>query len=235
MTDAPWAVLPGAGFGSRFGGDLPKQYALVNNKPVVWHTVAKLAQLPLSGIVLVVAADDHYARQIDFNACLNGMPLNFVQGGASRRDSVLAGLNSLTTNPQQWVIVHDVARPCVQIEDITQLLTELENGSIGGALACPVRDTLKQVVKSDDDKVYSDKTIDRSLLWQVFTPQIFRLGQLRQALTQAPTNITDECSAMEVMGHKPLLINSNANNIKVTYPEDLALAEYFLNRSGFCV
>lgn len=224
-----FAVLPAAGVGKRAGGSIPKQYQLLLGKPLIEHTLSRFIDLPfVEKIIVVVAAEDDYWPTL---AIAQHAKIVTVIGGAERCDSVLNGLNYLSdvVAENDWVLVHDVARPCVQTEDIERLIKQAVDTQ-GALLATPVSDTIKQTQAGDN---HSLKTLDRSLLWQAQTPQYFPVLALKQALESrlaVAAAITDEASAMEYTGVKPLLIESSRNNIKVTCPEDFALAEFILSQ-----
>lgn len=223
-----FAVVPAAGIGRRMLGDLPKQYLPLLGKTVLEHTLtALLAQTQLQHIVLVVAADDQRWRSITL---LDNPRIAIVEGGAERSDSVLSGLRHLSSRcaDDDWVLVHDVARACITADDIKKLTSELAGDVVGGILAIPVSDTIKQV-----DQHTIAATVDRSGLWQAQTPQMFRYGLLIEALTAAIAQgliITDEASALELAGFKPRVIEGSSANIKITRPEDLTLAAYYLQQ-----
>ena len=224
MSAAPrhWAVLPAAGSGSRFGGDTPKQYLRLGTQLVIQHSINRLCrQIPLAACVVPLSIGDDVAQTLAYEqpGCLR-----FVTGGAERMDSVLAGLEALSAEaaPDDWVLVHDVARPCIHPDSLNKLLTQLQNDPVGGLLAVPVRDTLK---RGHAGRV--EVTVPREHLWQCQTPQMFRFGLLLQALRQAKADgarVTDEAAAMERLGHSIRLIEGRSDNIKITYPDDLALA-----------
>ena len=219
-----WALVPCAGSGSRAGTAQPKQYETVAGKPMVLHTLAALASVrELSGVLVVVAAGDRFLN----SAALPGA-LCFIAdcGGSTRANSVLNGLNALVAQGAavgDWVLVHDAARCLVTPAQINTMITACQDDAVGGLLALPLPDTLKSEI---DGRV--DTTIDRSGKWLAQTPQMFRLGQLREALALAGSQATDESSAMEAMGLHPLLVAGNAQNFKVTFPEDFALAQHIL-------
>ncbi len=230
MTIPPrlWALLPAAGSGSRMQAATPKQYLPLGGKTLLEVTLSKfLTRDDLAGVLLVAAAQDSAAAALD-------LPLMRCIGGASRADSVLAGLAFLLSQgalEQDYVLVHDAARPCVTTERIDTLIQTVLAQGRGGLLACPVSDTLK--LADGEQPATASCTLDRSHIWQAHTPQMFRLGELKQALQQAhklAQSVTDEASAMELMGIKPLLVADRRDNIKVTLPEDLALAEFILHR-----
>ena len=223
-----WCVVPAAGRGNRFGSDQPKQYSMVAGKPLIQWTLERLAAHPrIAGIVVVLAETDTHWADLELQL---GKPLLRAMGGGERADSVVAGLKSLPANltTEDFVLVHDAARPCVLAADIDKLL---EYGlTAGGALlAAPLRDTLKRA--ADDGCVL--QTEPRDHRWRAMTPQFFRLGELLSALEaarQQGQSISDEAMAMELAGFRPLLVEGSESNIKVTTPADLALAEYLLLR-----
>ncbi len=227
---ALWCVVPAAGLGRRFGGELPKQHVEIAGKSLLTWTLQRLAAHPcIIGIVVVVAADD---RQAQLAPSLGDKPLIRVCGGAARADSVLAGLRGLpdAVADDALVLVHDAARPCVRHSDIDALI---ERGvPAGGALlAAPVRDTLKRA----DASGHVLETEPRESRWRAMTPQMFRRGELIAALELARADgviVSDEAMAMERMGFKPLLVEGSDDNIKVTTPADYALAEYLLRRDS---
>jgi len=223
-----WCVVPAAGRGARFGGAVPKQYLQLGGKPVLLHSLERLAMhANVAGIVVVLAADDIHWMGID---SLSGKQILAVVGGAERADSVLAGLNVLRRQgpPDDFVLVHDAARPCIRAEDISRLI-ELGVPAGGGLLAAPLRDTLKRA----DDAGHAIATEARDSRWRALTPQLFRCGELAVALEaarDAGVVVTDEAMAMERIGRRPLLVEGAEDNIKITTPHDLALAEYLLGR-----
>lgn len=216
-----WVVIPAAGVGSRMQADRPKQYLPLGGRCLIEHTLDCFLDQPgLSGLVVCLSPTDAWWPQL---ACAADPRITRADGGRERADSVLSGLEALTTlgaEDEDWVLVHDAARPNLAQSDLHKLLTTLNDDPVGGLLAVPVRDTLK--VASPDGRVSS--TPDRSLFWQAYTPQMFRLGALRTALADALAAgavITDEASAMEWAGLAPRLVEGRADNIKVTRPEDL--------------
>ena len=232
-TDAGlWCVVPAAGRGSRFGGEVPKQYLPLHGKPLLLQTLDRLAAHPqIAGLMVPLAADDRLWPGISTCA---GKPVATTTGGANRSDSVLAGLRALRGKIRDgaFVLVHDAARPCVLEQDIAWLI-ELGIPAGGALLAAPLRDTLKRADGSN--RVYV--TEPRQGRWRALTPQLFRLGDLVSALESAQAagiEATDESMAMERMGHRPLLVEGAESNIKVTTPADLALAEFILARQQAC-
>lgn len=219
-----WGIIPAAGSGTRFSATQFKQYQLIGTQSVLQHTVNALYQLPLSGCVIAISAQDQYADQLNFQ-----YPVEFCIGGKERMDSVLAGLIHLkqfATN-EDYVLVHDAARPCLHPQQITQILNFCQSGDDAAIIAVPVRDTLK---KSNHDQ-FIHETVDRNYLWQAQTPQIVKFSILYNALQYVTSHqllMTDEASALEYMQIPVKLLQGRADNIKITYPEDLHLADLIL-------
>ncbi|NMX93126.1 MULTISPECIES: 2-C-methyl-D-erythritol 4-phosphate cytidylyltransferase [unclassified Pseudomonas] len=216
-----WAVIPAAGVGARMAADRPKQYLQLGGRTILEHSLGCFLDHPqLKGLVVSLAVDDPYWPNL---ACAGDPRIQRADGGSERSGSVLNALlqlNALGASDDDWVLVHDAARPNLSREDLDHLLAELAHDPVGGLLAVPARDTLKRVDKHG--RVV--ETIDRSLIWQAYTPQMFRLGALHRALADnlvADAVITDEASAMEWSGQAPRLVEGRADNIKVTRPEDL--------------
>lgn len=216
-----WAVIPAAGVGARMAADRPKQYLQLGGRTILEHSLGCFLDHPsLKGLVVSLAVDDPYWPSL---ACAGDPRIQRADGGSQRSGSVLNALlqlNALGASDDDWVLVHDAARPNLSREDLDTLLAELAHDPVGGLLAVPARDTLKRVDKHG--RVV--ETIDRSLIWQAYTPQMFRLGALHRALADslvADAVITDEASAMEWSGQVPRLVEGRADNIKVTRPEDL--------------
>ena len=224
-----WAVVPAAGSGSRFGGEVPKQYLQVAGEPLLAHTLrALLAHPGVAGVVVVLAEDD---PRWPGGSELEGKPVRHCVGGESRADSVLAGLQALPdeVRADDFVLVHDAARPNLALADLGQLLERGRVDPVGAILAAPVRDTLKRA----GDEGGIDRTVPRERLWRALTPQMFRRLQLSQALEKARSagvEVTDESMAMERKGARPLLIEGREDNIKITTPADLAYFEFLLSR-----
>jgi 2-C-methyl-D-erythritol 4-phosphate cytidylyltransferase len=223
-----WCVVPAAGRGARFGAEVPKQYQALAGKPMLLQTLERLAAHPrIAGVMVALAADDHYWRD---SIAIGAMTILTTIGGERRADSVLAGLDALRgqVGDGEFVLVHDAARPCVGRDDISRLI-ELGTPAGGALLAAPLRDTLKRA----DDERRVEATEARDARWRALTPQMFRYGELVAALraaTGAGITITDEAMAMEHAGHRPLLVEGSGSNIKVTTPDDLALAEFLIAR-----
>jgi 2-C-methyl-D-erythritol 4-phosphate cytidylyltransferase len=224
---ALWVIVPAAGVGARMGGTLPKQYLALAGQTVLAQTLQRLARLPgLGRIVVALHPEDPCWHSQSLPPQL---PLSICTGGRERSDSVLNALQSLqgVAGEQDWVLVHDAVRPCVRLSDIARLLQQIDGHACGGLLGVPVSSTLKRSNAQGDIVA----TLPREHVWQAATPQAFRVGALRQALSsavQAAVAITDEASAMELAGHSPRLVRGSADNIKITYPEDLLLAELIL-------
>lgn len=225
-----WCVVPAAGRGTRVGGDCPKQYLPLAGRLLIEHTLDRLAAHPsIAGLMVVLGSDDTLWPGLD---TLQGKPVQTTVGGAERSDSVLSGVDALpaTVADEQFVLVHDAARPCVRLQDITRLI---EQGSAldGGLLGAPLRDTLKLA----DANGRSMMTEPRDRRWRAFTPQMFRRAQLADALRDAARGgvaVSDEAMAMERAGIAPLLIEGAEDNIKVTTAADFALAEFLLSRTA---
>ncbi|MBE8566959.1 MULTISPECIES: 2-C-methyl-D-erythritol 4-phosphate cytidylyltransferase [Vibrio] len=222
------AVVPAAGVGSRMKADRPKQYLQIHGKTILEHTVEKLLSHPqVSKIVVAISDDDPYYPEL---------PLNFnpqvirVSGGTERADSVLSALDYIVQQQlSDWVMVHDAARPCIQLSDIDKLISGAMTHDVGAILAAPVRDTMKRGVQGQ-----IEHTVDRVDLWHALTPQMFRSKPLRKVLSEAlqqGVSITDEASAFEWKGLSPALIAGRSDNFKITQPEDLALAEFYLSQN----
>lgn len=229
MIRGIWAVVPAAGRGMRFGGEVPKQYLHAGAEPVIAHALAALMAHPVvEGVMVALCAED-----LDWPGWVQvaGKPLQTCVGGQTRAESVLAALNALphTVRADDFVLVHDAARPNLSLQDLGQLLERGRNDPVGAILAAPVRDTLKRA--GDDGGI--DATIPRQQLWRALTPQLFRRLQLSRALEEAATagiEVTDESMAMELQGQRPLLVEGREDNFKITTPADLARFEFILSQ-----
>jgi 2-C-methyl-D-erythritol 4-phosphate cytidylyltransferase len=227
---ATFALIPAAGSGTRLAATEPKQYVPLAGKPMLWHAIRALCVPQVTAVFVVLAANDaHYARH-DWSA-FEGKLNPLYCGGETRRDSVYNGLVAVrgTVNADDWVLVHDAARPCLPLIDLRRLLEEGASDAIGAILALPVAETVKTAGKDEAGVQRIAATQDRSQLWLAQTPQMFRAGLLTQALSRA-TAATDEASAVEKMGLRPRLVLGSRQNLKVTYPEDIAIAEAILAR-----
>lgn len=221
-----WAVVPAAGKGARMGAPLPKQYLELEGRPILEHTLERLSGHPmLAGVTLVIAPDDELWPGLAAH-----LPaVRVVTGGAERCHSVLNALRALAREigPDDWVLVHDAARPCVRAADISRLLAIASEGDVGGILSVAVRDTLKRA----DAAGFVTETVDRNQVWHALTPQMFRHAELHRALEAALAAgrlVTDEAQAIEQAGGRVRLVEGSADNIKITRPEDLHLAACFL-------
>jgi len=223
-----WALVPASGVGSRMKSDRPKQYLQIHNRYILDHTLFRLLSVPnLTGIMLVLSDDDPFWPRSNF---ANHPKVHTAIGGMERFNSVLNGLYELEgiASDEAWIMVHDAARPCVRVSDIETLI-DVSKRHDGGLLGLPAKDTIKLV--GAERKVKT--TVDRSRIWMAFTPQMFRVGQLRSAIEQAIEKkemITDDASAMELAGYEPVMVEGAADNIKITHPEDLVLAQWYLEQ-----
>lgn len=224
-----FALIPAAGSGSRMKNELPKQYIPLAGKPMIYHALRRLSgSSRLRGVFVVLAPDDLEWARHDWSE-FSGKLAVVHCGGETRAQSVLNGLEAArrtsSIGDDDWVLVHDAARPCLSESQLDKLMDELTNDEVGGLLAVPVADTLK---RSDSDGRV-ERTESRESLWQAQTPQMFRYKVLVEALrTAGGTAMTDDAGAVEALGLHPKLVLSDARNLKVTYPQDLALAELIL-------
>ncbi len=221
-----FALIPAAGGGTRLAAGRPKQYAALAGRPMLWHAIRAVCVPPVELVFIVLAPGDEDFARHDWSAFAGKLEPLYC-GGESRRDSVFNGLVATldTVNADDWMLVHDAARPCLPARDLTTLLRECEADEVGGILALPVAETVK---RSSNDRIQG--TEDRAQLWLAQTPQMFRAGLLLQALRQAARPVTDEAGAIEQLGLKPRLVAGSRENLKVTWPEDLVIAEGILKR-----
>ena len=224
-----WAVIPAGGIGRRMAADRPKQYLKLLKRTVLEHSLLPFCEHPLiRGIAVVIADDDEYWP----NLALSGHArIVTASGGRERCHSVLNGLKRIRefADDHDWVLVHDAARPCVTATDIDRLIAGLRDHPIGGIMAVPVTDTVKEAGQDHEIQV----TLDRERLWRALTPQMFRLGLLQEAIALAVADnllVTDEAQALEYRGYRPGIVQGGPHNIKVSLTEDLALAEFYLKR-----
>jgi 2-C-methyl-D-erythritol 4-phosphate cytidylyltransferase len=219
-----FALVPAAGGGSRMGAEIPKQYLPLAGKPLIRHAVEKLCAVPqIDRVFVVLAPDDEFWPEAEFEDL--AAKLRVLRcGGATRAESVANGLRSMAgiAADDDWVLVHDAARPCLTAAHVETLIRTVGNDMVGGILAVPVADTLKREAYG---RVAA--TVARDKIWQAQTPQMFRHGLLAKALAAAP-GVTDEAGAIEALGLKPKLVAADATNLKVTYPLDLQLAGWIL-------
>lgn len=226
-------LIVAAGIGARFNSqsDVPKQYHKIANKTVLAHSIEAFNKIHCQRIMVCTHADDCWWPGLHFQS---PHKVHQCTGGSSRRQSVINGLLALRENQAQdrdWVLVHDAARPCVTTSDLTHLIEQSQQHPTGGMLVKPISDTIKH----STDGQHSHKTIDREQLFAALTPQMFRLGDLLQYLEQAdPAKTTDEASSFEQAGQAPLMVQGAAQNIKITYPDDLDLAAFYLKQQGRC-
>jgi 2-C-methyl-D-erythritol 4-phosphate cytidylyltransferase len=222
-----WAVVPAAGVGKRMNADRPKQYLLLAGKTVLEQTLLRLLQADVfSAISVAISVEDPYWPEMGISS---HDKIITAAGGKERADSVLSGLKSIRAMAldEDWVLVHDAARPCLTTADIYHLIDSLCDDEVGGILALSSHDTLKNV---QGKNILG--TLDRSHIWRALTPQMFRYGMLKNALEAAEGNfaITDEASALEMLGLRPKIVEGRPDNIKITRPEDLALAQFYLEQ-----
>lgn len=232
MKNKLWAIVPAAGVGKRMGQGVPKQYLEIFGRSVLEHSLSCLSQTHLfSGIVLAAKPGDGRANAIA-SLFKNIIP---AAGGFERVHSVRNALSELKdrAQPDDWVFVHDAVRPCLRAQDIVRLHEAISSHPVGGILATPLRETLKN---AQDGQI--TETLCRSNLWQAQTPQAFRYGLLVEAINKALVDnavVTDEASALELMGHSPLIVEGSSDNVKITFPEDLLYAEFILKqREAVC-
>ncbi len=229
MSGRYWAVVPAAGAGRRMASAVPKQYLPLAGSTVIERTLGRLLDHPaIAGVWVALSPEDGWWGDLPLASDLRVMR---VAGGAERSDSVLQALRAMEgrVEPGDWVLVHDAARPCVRRCDLDLLINELREEPVGGLLGSPLHDTVKRVASGGEVL----GTVPRSELWRAFTPQMFRYRLLRESLESAVAQgvaITDDASAMELAGHRFRMIEGAPDNIKITRPEDLELAEYLLRR-----
>lgn len=226
-----FALIPAAGSGSRTGKNLPKQYLTLAGRPMIYHAIQTLYRSPrITQVFVILSPDDTIWSQHDWSEFSDKLVV-FNCGGTTRADSVLNGLRTIPTkttiNDQDWILVHDAARPCLTSTLLENLIDEIAEDETGGLLAIPVADTLKR----SNFNQRSIKTESRENLWQAQTPQMFRYHLLVNALGRENTaQITDDASAVEALGLYPKLVLGDTHNFKVTYPPDLILAELILQK-----
>lgn len=227
MSAPQWLIVPAAGRGTRMRAECPKQYLLLDDATVLACTLARLHEaFPEATLLLCLDGEDQWFHE----SMVPFARWQRLDGGDERVDSVRAGIDWLADHGHfdDWVLVHDVARPCVTVEDLHQLMDAIRHDPVGGLLAAPVTDTLKR--QDGDQRV--EATVPRQGLWRALTPQGFRYGVLRDAFMtalEARFLMTDEASGVEQLGHAPLLVTGRSDNLKITHPEDLALAAQILS------
>lgn len=222
-----WAIVPAAGIGKRMQADRPKQYLALAGKTVIEHTLTRLLQANLfTAVSVAISSDDPYWPEL---AVAAHEKIITAPGGKERADSVLSALKTIRAiaSDHDWVLVHDAARPCITTMDIQRLVNSLISDDTGGILALPSHDTLKSI---QGDRILG--TLNRNQIWRALTPQMFRYGLLKSALEAAEGNtaVTDEASALELQGLQPKIVEGRPDNIKITRPEDLALAQFYMEQ-----
>jgi len=224
------AVVPAAGIGSRMQSSCPKQYLSIGSKTLLEHSIAALIDHPaITSVIVALHPEDERFQQLPI---AQDPRVSTVIGGLSRAESVLAGLAVIDARTTSWVLVHDAARPCLAVQDLERLLALTGHSSVGGLLATPVKDTMK---RANPDEQSVQHSVERANLWHALTPQLFPLSLLKQCLQLAleqGKEITDEASALELAGYQPLLVEGRSDNLKVTRPEDLALATFYLSQKN---
>lgn len=222
-------IVPAAGVGKRMQANCPKQYLCINNKTVLTHTVMKLLNHErISKVIISLGANDQYFSESEL---VNHPNIIRVEGGKERVDSVLNGLKVIDSKDYPWVLVHDAARPCIAHHDIDNLIEQCLANDCGGILAAPVRDTMKRGIGSN--KITIKQTVERAQLWHALTPQMYKTDELVSAIEHALAkglSVTDEASAIEYANLPSLLVCASSENIKITHPDDLALAEFYINK-----
>jgi 2-C-methyl-D-erythritol 4-phosphate cytidylyltransferase len=227
-----FALIPAAGTGSRMGAGAPKQYLPLAGRPMLHYSIRCVARAPIDTVFVVLAADDKTFSRHDWSE-FGGRLEPLYCGGPTRRDSVLNGLVAAmdAVDANDWVLVHDAARPCLPSGDLDRLIAEVSGDRIGGLLALPVAETVKRATKDQAGDARVAATEDRNGLWLAQTPQMFRAGLLGEALRSARGAVTDEASAVEMLGLQPRIVTGSRRNLKVTFSEDLAIAEASLEHA----
>lgn len=228
-SNSCWAVVPAAGVGKRMQADRPKQYLPLLEQTVIEHTLQRLlASGAFQAVSVAISVEDPYWPELPIS---HNPAVITAPGGKERADSVLSALKALEgkADENDWVLVHDAARPCITTGDIQHLIATLAQHPVGGILALSSHDTLKQV---DGNNIVA--TVNRQQIWRALTPQMFRYGMLRQALQQTEGNpaVTDEASALELLGFQPSIVEGRPDNIKITRPEDLDLAAFYMEQQA---
>jgi 2-C-methyl-D-erythritol 4-phosphate cytidylyltransferase len=214
------------------GGSIEKQYMPLNAVPMIAHAMMVLAREPrLAKIFVVLSPTDKRWNNYEWQGWEERIEV-LRCGGATRAETVLNGLDAMSRicGADDWVLVHDAARPCLPDEMLGKLLDEVAEDPVGGLLAVPVADTLKRAAAESASGTRAEATVPRAGLWQAQTPQMFRHGRLTEALRAAGSDMTDEASAIEQLGLQPRLVESDSRNLKVTYPQDLELAALILGK-----
>jgi len=227
-----YALIPAAGSGSRMGGAIEKQYMDLNSVPMIAHAMMVLAREPrIEKLFVVLSPTDKRWNNYEWQGWEERIEV-LRCGGATRAETVLNGLDAIAKvcDADDWVLVHDAARPCLPDDMLGKLLDEVADDPVGGLLAVPGADTLKRAAADTGSGARAEATVPRAGLWQAQTPQMFRHGKLAEALRAAGSDMTDEASAIERLGLQPRLIEADSRNLKVTYPQDLELAGLILGK-----
>ena len=222
-------IIPAAGVGNRMANVLPKQYISLGGKPMISHCIQVFFNNPrIAAIHVALNPEDDFWRSLTLEP-ESRLHLHYT-GGNTRAETVLNTLHAIEPqlHEDDWILVHDAARPGLTQNLLNQLLDALEHDAVGGLLALPVADTLKESVADNQVK----KTVSRTNLWQAQTPQMFRFGTLKNALSQFKESVTDEAEAIEALGLKPKLVQGELRNLKVTYPQDLVLLEALFSKES---
>jgi len=229
-----WAIVPAAGTSQRLGAEIPKQYLPLGETTVIESSIRVfLNNSKILGVIVALHSQDQYWNDL---ALTRNEKIHTVVGGASRSDSVINAIAYLKNTPAEdndFILVHDAARPCLHEEDVELLIEKFEHDEIGGILASPASDTLKLVEQQANENNTVSKTLDRSKIWKAYTPQMFRLGLLKKAMLHCKEKniaVTDEASAIEALGLKVQLVQGRSDNIKVTHAEDLVMAAAILEK-----
>ena len=235
-----YALIPAAGVGARMRGEISKQYLPLAGRTMLWHAVQALCVAPIENVFVVLAPDDKQFAQLDWSVFAGRLEPLYC-GGARRRDTVLNGILAAmaVVDADDWLLVHDAARPCLPKQDLLNLIRETRHDKVGGILALPVTETVKRAMRDETrsgDEARTDAgapwrsagSEERSQFWLAQTPQMFRCGLLLEALQKAKITVTDEAGALEQMGLHPRLVTGSRENIKVTFAEDLKIAEAIL-------
>lgn len=231
MSTSPecWAIIPAAGIGQRMASSTPKQYLKIHDKTILEHaSYALLQSSKIKRVVFALHSEDTFFPRLKFR---HEDKISIVLGGDTRAQSVLNALESIKEEvaDNDFVLVHDAARPCLSASDLDKLIEECLTHEVGGILAAPLADTIKQV---QANKITN--TLDRDIIWRAFTPQMFKFKILYEAIRQAfldDITVTDEASAVEYAGYQPCVVEGSVQNIKVTNPGDIAIAEMYLGSS----
>ena len=230
-TTRLWLIVPAAGIGQRMQADHPKQYLRIDQRCILDITLSRLMDsAPFAGCMVPLHPADHWWPETEAS---RDSRIQTCAGGSERACSVLSALHALAEQvaDDDWILVHDAARPCIHARDLANLVDRLFTHPVGGLLASPVADTLKKAGQGELPEV--SETVDRSGLWRALTPQMFRYRLLVESLESALAeglSITDESSAIEFSGNMPVLVEGRPDNLKITVPADLALAGFILSR-----